>query len=399
MLGWELPPHNSGGLGVACYQMCKALAERGVNIQFILPYTAEHDIDFMEVKAAHPQTVASVQMAGGSYDSSQYIEFTTVGKKQGHSLFEQQAIYEYNVERLIRVDEFDIIHAHDWMTFRAAMALKRKSDKPLIVHIHATESDRAGGNGGNTLVREIEYQAMSMADKVITVSQTTKDILTSEYKIPQEKIDVVHNSIDFSDQEEPGGMNIYHYLATMKQHGYKVVGNVGRLTIQKGLTHLLEAAKLVVDKEPKTLFLLVGSGDQYQELIEMAADLGIGSNVLFAGFQRGKAWADAYRVADLFVMPSVSEPFGLAPLEAISLGTPALVSQQSGVREIVKNLLVVNYWESREMANQILAVIRSPELRENLLRHSQDEVRVMSWSKTASNLEHIYGTYQGAALR
>ena len=393
MLGWELPPHNSGGLGVACYQMCRALAKRGVDIQFILPYTAEHDIDFMQVKAAHPQSVASVKRAGSAYDSWDYIQFDHRGKKFGHSLFEQQAIYEYNVERLVDAQEFDIIHAHDWMTFRAAMALKRNSGKPLIVHIHATESDRSAGNGGNSLVREIEYQAMSLADKVVAVSQTTKDILIKEYGISSGKIEVVHNSINLAEQEVPGGMNIYHYLETMKLYGYQVVTNVGRLTIQKGLTHLLEAARLVVDKNPKTLFLIVGSGDQYHELIELAADLGIGPNVLFAGFQRGKAIDDAYRVSDLFVMPSVSEPFGIAPLEAIAQGSPALVSKQSGVREVVKHILTVDYWDSKEMAAKILAVLSSAELRENLTRFSQDEVRAMSWLDTADKLGGLYGQY------
>ncbi|HEX9594627.1 MAG TPA: glycosyltransferase family 4 protein [Candidatus Saccharimonadales bacterium] len=399
MLGWELPPHNSGGLGVACYQMCKALAQKGVSIQFILPYTAEHGIDFMEVKAAHPQSVASVKRAGGAYDSWDYLQFDRRGRKFGRSLFDQQAIYEYNVERLVDIDEFDIVHAHDWMTFRAAMALKRKSGIPLIVHLHATESDRSAGNGGNSLVREIEYQAMMMADKVVAVSQTTKDILTKEYKVTADKIEVVHNSIDLQDQQEQAGMNIYHYLETMKLHGYKVVTNVGRLTIQKGLTHLLEAARLVVDKNPKTLFLIVGSGEQYQELVELAADLGIGQNVLFAGFQRGKAVDDAYRVSDLFVMPSVSEPFGITPLEAIAQGSPALVSNQSGVKEVVRNLLRVDYWDSREMASQILGVLNSPELRDTLARYSQDEVRAMSWLDTADKLSELYGrSHQGASV-
>lgn len=370
--------------------MCRALARQGVAIQFILPYTADHDIDFMDVKAAHSQNVAAVQRAGGAYDSWDYVQFTKTGNKLGHGLFDQQAIYEYNVERLINVDEFDIIHAHDWMTFRAAMALKRKSHKPLIVHIHATEHDRSAGKSGNGLVREIEYQAMTMADRVVAVSQATKDIIIREYKIPPAKIEVVHNSIDLDGQEIPSGMNIYHYLDTMKDHGYQVISNVGRLTIQKGLSHLLEAARLVIDQQPNTLFLIVGSGDQYQELVTLAADLGIGRNVLFAGFQRGKAVDDAYRVADLFVMPSVSEPFGITPLEATAHGAPALVSKQSGVREIIRNLLVVDYWDTREMANQIVAVLRSKPLKDTLRQLSQAEVKSLSWSQVADKLNTVY---------
>lgn len=390
MLGWELPPHNSGGLGVACYQMCKSLAEHGVSIQFILPYSAQHNIDFMDVTAAHPQDVLAVLKAGDAYASERYLHIRSSGPSQSLNLFEQQALYEFNVDQLVEVSEFDLIHAHDWLTFRAAMTAKRKTGKPLIVHIHATEHDRSAGLHGNELVRDIEYQAMMMADKVVAVSQTTKDIIIEQYQIPADKIVVVHNSIALDETVDWSENNVYHYLEVMKDYGYKVVANVGRITIQKGLTHFLETAHLVLQHQPKTFFLLVGSGEQYEELIERSAELGISGNVLFAGFQRGKAWSDAYRIADLFVMPSVSEPFGLTPLEAIALGTPALVSKQSGVAEVIKHMLVADYWDTQAMANQIVGVLQSPALAQTLTDESMKEIRQLSWSDTARQLNGVY---------
>lgn len=381
---------------MACYNMCKQLAFNGVNIQFIVPYTAEHNIDFMEVTASHPQDVTAVLESGNTYESKRFLHVKTDGSTESHSLYDQYRLYADNVGKLVDLYEFDIIHAHDWLTFGAGIEAKRKTGKPLIVHVHSTEYDRSGGNNGNQFVREIEYEAMMMADKIIAVSQATRSVISEQYKIPLEKIEVVHNSINFNDLPCETSTNVYHYLDVMKQHGYKVVTNVGRLTIQKGLTHLLEAAQKVVQKDPKTLFLIVGSGDQYEELIELSANLGISANVLFAGFQRGKAWQDAFSIADLFVMPSVSEPFGLAPLESIVFGTPALVSKQSGVAEVIDNLLSVDFWDIDEMANQIYAVLHYDALAKEMLLNSQREVKNLSWSDAAGKFVDIYNNLLGA---
>jgi glycosyltransferase involved in cell wall biosynthesis len=396
MLGWELPPHNSGGLGVACYHMCRHLAFQGVSLQFILPYTAEHGIDFMEVTSAHPQDVTRVLRAGNAYASQRYRHIYRTGEHRDLTLYEQQALYEQNVQDLVEITEFDLIHAHDWLTLRAGMAAKRVSGKPLIAHIHATEYDRSGAQSGNSLVEEIEYQGMMMADRVITVSEHTKQVVMKHYGIPTDKIQVVHNSIALDEElDVHEGSNVYHYLQVMRQHGYKVVTNIGRLTIQKGLTHLLRAAKTVIDHQPKTYFLIVGSGDQYYELIDLAAELGISQNVLFAGFQRGKAWRDAFKVADLFVMPSVSEPFGLTPLESIGFGTPSLVSNQSGVAEIVHNLLRVDYWDEDMMADQIVNVLRSEGFRDTLQANAADELARMSWDDAAQAIRSVYADHLG----
>lgn len=392
MLGWELPPHNSGGLGVACYHLCKALSGQGADIEFVLPYTAQHDTEFMRIHAAHPQDVSEVLKAGIAYDSFKYVKSN--GDVAYADLFEQSHIYEKSIERVVRLAEFDVIHAHDWLTCRAALRAKELSGKPMILHIHSVESDRAGKHhGGNPVVREIESLAMLLADKVIAVSEHTKRAIMREYSIPTDKIEVVHNSFSQDMLISGSGENAYRYLSAMKQQGYKVVASIGRLTIQKGLTHLLRAFKHVVEKEPKTLLLIVGSGDQYHELLELSAELGLSRNILFTEFQRGKNYRDAYTIADLFVMPSVSEPFGLTPLEAIGYGTPALISKQSGVAEVIQNCLKIDFWDEHEIANQIIAVVRSDALRNELHKNSLNEYTRLSWDNTADKMLGIYHRY------
>lgn len=393
MLGWELPPHNSGGLGVACYQLCKALSSKGADIEFILPYTAEHSADFMRVTAAHPQDVSEIIKSGIAYDSYKYVK--TDGSIEWVDIYGQQLMYEASVDK-IDVSEFDIIHAHDWLTFRAAVRIKQKTGKPMILHVHSVESDRAGGaHGGNPLVREIESLALMMADRIIAVSSHTKKTIMREYAIPADKIDVVHNSID-NDALEPLCVdNAYSYLETLKSDGYRVVVSIGRLTIQKGLPNLLRAAQHVVQKAPKTIFLIVGAGEQQYELLDLAAELGISRNVVFTGFQRGKRWRDAYAIGDLFVMPSISEPFGLTPLEAIGYGTPALVSKQSGVSEILNNVLKIDFWDIDGMANQITSVMQNDVLRDELHANALKEYERLSWNNAADQLMTLYRHHAG----
>ncbi len=391
MLGWELPPHNSGGLGVACLQLCKALSKKGADIEFVVPYTADHPgVTFMRVNAAHPQDVQAVLKAGIAYDSFRYIKSN--GEVQDVDLFGQVAIYEKAVERIVEEAVFDVIHAHDWLTCRAAIRAKTMSGKPLILHLHSLESDRAGKPyGGNPLVREIEGMALLLADRIVAVSQHTKDAIVREYDIPEDKIEVVHNHFDPSGLIAPVGTdNAYTYLEDMKKQGYRVIANVGRLTIQKGLPNLLRAFQKVVHFAPKTLLLVVGSGEQRNELIALSAELGIGGNVLFADFQRGKGYRDAYTVADLFVMPSVSEPFGLTALESIGYGTPVLLSRQTGVSEIIKNALKVDFWDVDEMTNKMTALVQNDALRDELHANSLREYLRYSWDHSADKLLGIY---------
>jgi len=395
MLGWELPPYNSGGLGIACYQLCKALSKKDIDIEFILPYQADHNVDFMKVTAAYPQDVKTFLASGTAYESHKFaIEKDEIDTLD---IQDQQRLYEHATAKLVETNEYDVVHAHDWLTFRAALRVKALKNWPIILHVHSIESDRAGSFPGNPMVSDIEDIALHMADRVIAVSQHTKNAIIRDYGVPADKIEVVHNSMDVSGITPLDDDNVHKYLSLMKSLGYRVVVNIGRLTIQKGLPNLLEAAKKVIDKAPKTIFLIVGSGEQYYELVSQAAELGIGDKVLFADFQRGKNWRDSYAIGDLFVMPSVSEPFGLTPLEAIGYGTPALVSKQSGISEVLNNCLKVDFWDIDEMANQIAAVMLSDQLRNELWQNSYNEFRHFSWDKASEKIIDLYRSHKAGA--
>lgn len=388
MLGWELPPHNSGGLGVACQQLCQSLNKNGVDIDFILPFKSNESFTYMNVVSALPLDVKDIKKLGGAYDSFMYVKEN--GEIEWHDVISQQYAYEKSVENIARDIEFDIIHAHDWLTFRAGLRAKSVKNAPLILHVHSIEHDRAGGKLGNPLVHEIEYTSMMLADRIIAVSNHTKKLIVKEYGIPADKISVVHNSIDIESIPLLEGENSFKYLSEMKNKGFKVVTNIGRLTIQKGLNNLLLAAKEVIRFEPKTIFLIVGSGEQYYELIQMSADLGISKNIMFSGFLRGKQWRDAFAVSDLFLMPSVSEPFGLTPLEAAGYGTPSLISKQSGVCEVFKNCLKVDYWDINKMANDIVSVIKNPSLHNELSNNAYSEFLRLSWDSAAKQIKGHY---------
>jgi glycosyltransferase involved in cell wall biosynthesis len=395
MLGWELPPHNSGGLGTACYELCKGLAKNNVDIEFILPYKAEHNIDFMTVTAAIPIGVNDIQRLGIAYDSCKYI--LDSGSEAWLNIVDQHLLYERAVLELAKTRQFDIVHAHDWLTFRAALRLKERFGCPIILHVHSVESDRAGDKPGNPLIHEIEDTALHLADRVIAVSEHTKKVMMRDYGLPPEAIEVVHNSLNVNELVPLDNENVYRYLKVMKEKGYRVVTSVGRLTIQKGLPNLLDAIRKVVDKVPKTLVLIVGSGDQMYELMEKSAELGIGANILFTDFQRGKNWRDAYAIGDLFVLPSITEPFGLTPLESIGYGTPALISKQSGVSEVLNNVLKVDYWDIDEMANQIASVLMNDPLRDELEVNSYRELEKMSWQQATDKMIGIYSAHLSGA--
>jgi glycosyltransferase involved in cell wall biosynthesis len=216
--------------------------------------------------------------------------------------------------------------------------------------------------------------------------------------VPADKIEVVHNSINLEDMAPLDEDNAYKYVAKMKEQGYRVVVNVGRLTVMKGVPNLIKAAQQVIKRHPKTLFLIVGSGEQDFELMELAANLGIAKNVIFTGFLRGKQWRDAFAISDLYVMPSISEPFGITPLEAIGYGTPALISKQSGVSEVMHNMLRVDFWDVDEMANKITAVMQNDSLRDELQNNAYRELQRLSWDTSAAKLVNLYRQHtQGAA--
>lgn len=411
MLGWELPPHYVGGMGVVCYSLCQHLAKSGADIEFILPFEADYsDINFMRV---NPERTSSIASSRITYADLDRVNATAYGKAdittaEANSLgvmplSEINDVFLDKVAKAAVLGEFDIIHAHDWLTLRGAMLAKKLTKLPLVVHIHATEFDRAGASGddeyGNEMIHQIEYEGMMMADKIISVSQWTKDIIVKRYGISPDKIQVVHNSIDLESpyiKAEDDGANAYHYIYEMQKRGYRVVMNAGRQSIQKGLPNLLDAAKLAIDKNPKMLFVFAGSGDMHYELIEKAAYLGISRNVIFVGFVKGKQLRDLFKIADLFVMPSVSEPFGSTPLESIGLGTPVLISNQSGVGEILKTALKVDFWDIHELANRMVAVTKNDSLRDELSAQGYEEFNNHSWAYSAEKTMQTYNNVAGA---
>lgn len=393
MLGWELPPHNSGGLGVACYEMARHLAYDGVSIDFMLPYTAEHGIEEFTVEGATDISPEQALIYCGAYDSKAFgCEDDCPHEDSG--LRGLQHRYTQYVERAVKHRRYDAIHAHDWLTLEAGMRAKQVTGAPLIAHVHATEFDRAGAHHGNPIVHDIEYNGLMMADRIIAVSEITRQIIIQQYGIPGDKIEVVHNAIDAEaynvEVTEP---LTYAYLDQMKAHGYKVVVSLGRLTVQKGLSQFLEAAAKAVSQDDKLLFLIAGSGEQRDELIEKAAVLGISDKVLFSGFVRGARWRDAYRAGDMFVMSSVSEPFGLTALEAAAYGNALILTKQSGVGEVLHNVLRYDFWDTDLLANQMLAVARHPSLQYELSHQVRKEFETFNWRSVSKKCKSIYAEH------
>lgn len=393
MLGWELPPHNSGGLGVACYHLSKALALEGASIDFVVPYRAQHpETDFMTVHAASSLDPLDRYGMMGAYDSKYAAQSSSeLTADDVSNIRGVQRRYVQFVEQMVQKHPPDAIHAHDWLTLEAGMRAKELTNVPLIVHVHATEFDRAGEKYGNPIVHEIEYQGLMMADKIIAVSNITKGIIIRRYGIPASKIEVVHNAIDTASlMSTEYDRRTYAYLEALKAEGYTVVSTVTRFTIQKGLTHFIRAAARACEKYHKLVFLLAGDGEQRDELIRLAAELGISDKVFFTGFVRGKQWRDAYNVADIFVMSSVSEPFGLTALEAAHYNTALIITRQSGVGEVLHNIFKYDFWEVDTLADQIIGIATSPALAENLRENIRREYTKLSWHDVARQCMRLY---------
>jgi glycosyltransferase involved in cell wall biosynthesis len=395
MLGWELPPHNSGGLGVACYHLSKALAIQGASIDFVVPYNAAHpDVDFMTIHGAtHLEPLHRYGLMG-AYDSK-YLQQIGLDEADANELNGMRGVqkrYVQFVERLVRKKRPDAIHAHDWLTMEAGIRAKELTDAPLIVHVHATEFDRSGELSGNPLVHEIEYQGLMMADRIIAVSEITRRIIMERYSIPGDKIEVMHNAIDV---ESMGNYDYdrrtYKYLEALKAEGYTIVSTVTRFTGQKGLTHFIRAAAKACEKHHKLVFLLAGDGEQRDELIRLSADLGIADKVFFTGFVRGRQWRDAYNVADIFVMSSVSEPFGLTALEAAHHNSALIISRQSGVGEVLDSIFRIDFWDVEVLADQIVGIAASPALMNELKTNVKQEYARISWQTVAGRCMGLYG--------
>ncbi len=395
MLGWELPPHNSGGLGVACYHLAKALALKGTSIDFVVPYSAKHtNIDFMKIH--HATHLSPLERYGmGAYDSQFLLD-----KKDAEELGDLTDIrsvqrhYTRYVERHILSEQptYDAIHAHDWLTMEAGIRAKQLTDAPLIVHVHSTEFDRSGGGHGNPIAREIEYQGLMMADRIIAVSDVTKRIIVSQYGIPAEKIEVMYNAIDPSsfDDGYEYDRRTYTYLESLRREGYTIIGAVTRFTVQKGLTNLIRAVAKANEKFDRVALLLAGDGEQRNELIALASQLGISDKVFFTGFVRGKQWRDAYSVSDIFVLSSISEPFGLTALEAAHHDTALIITKQSGVSEVLHSIFTYDFWDVDRLADQIVGIATSPALQASLRQNVTREYARLSWDDVADQLRNLY---------
>ncbi len=424
MLGWEFPPFISGGLGTACYGLTRAMDALGVGIIFVLPGERAvhfprgsgasdgkgsiepeemhgfHNVSFRPVASALRPYAAcggtrdegrETKDAGRAVgDAARLAKTEPSGQPRsfshyGPDIFQEVRRFARSAVRIAQAEDFDLVHAHDWMTFPAGIAVARMTGKPLIAHVHSTEFDRSGPHV-NQSVYDIERQGMHTADKVIAVSNYTKNMLLQHYGLPAAKVEVVYNGA--TNNHAPA--NSVPQPPTGKTD--KVVLFLGRITMQKGPEYFLRAAKRVLDKMDNVKFIMAGDGDMLTQSINLAAELYISHKVFFTHFLRGDDVHKAYAMADLYVMPSVSEPFGIAPLEALQHDVPVLISKQSGIGETLRNALKVDFWDIDEMANKMVAVLRHRCLEKMLSNEGHKEAARFRWEDSAARVLDIYET-------
>lgn len=384
MFGWEFPPYHSGGLGVACLGLTRALSNLGLSVIFVMPKKMNVSAPWTRLLFAEEDNV-DVRTIPSRLRAYAEASKATEGGLYGRDLIEEVGRYSQIGGALAKTEQFDVIYAHDWLSFGAGLEAKRLSGKPLIVHVHATEFDRCGGRDGiNREVYDLEREGMQGADVIIAVSELTKHIIVQEYGIPAEKVHVVYNGID--EVTAPSKGDALPRLRVLRHSGYKLVLFLGRVTLQKGPDYFLRAAKRVLERNPKVIFILSGSGDMDSQVMQLAGELGIAGHVLFTGFLHGAERHEVYECSDLFVMPSVSEPFGITALEAMKIGTPVLISKQSGVAEVVHHALKADFWDVDEMANKILSVVGYPSLRLALAENAAAEAKRLTWSDAARKI-------------
>ena len=392
--GWEFPPAQSGGLGFACQGLTQELLQNGVEVIFVLPKTqaAHGNARFIFADQERLVKVRQADMTPIPYQQSNSTIDSIVGyDKYGNPIIHSRSIideahrFAHQAALIAQQEEFDVIHAHDWTSYLAGVAAKIASGKPLVLHVHATSFDQAAGDNVDPEIFRIEKECFALADKVVTVSGYTKNIVVHKHQVPTEKVEVVHNGCDVHEppRKEPA-------LAELKRQGKKVVLYHGRITIQKGVDHFIRAARRVVDVDPNVVFVISGSGDMTTQIIELVGSLGLSDNVLFAGALWFEDRDRMYQSADLVVMPSVSEPFGLVPLEALQHGTPSLITKQSGVAEVLTHVLKVDFWDIDEMANQILSSLRYPVIRQQMVQEGKAQLPSMSWKLAAEKIRNLY---------
>lgn len=419
MFGWEFPPNISGGLGTACKGLVKGLSAIGnVDVSFVVPKLygneeggpvtligadaipvarsrarlSKHGIlqDYIQVKSGLiPYLDPDAWSAQASYTPED--TYTLPGTDEtvklnfsgsyGRDLFQEIAGYAVVAGTIAQTSEFDIIHAHDWLTYPAGIEARRISGKPLVVHVHATDYDRSGGNV-NPAICEIEKQGMMAADRVITVSNLTRKIVLEKYGIPPEKVQTVYNAV------EP--YRLKTALSLKRGFTDKVVTYLGRITTQKGPEYFIASAAKILKKVSNVRFVMAGSGDLMNKMVSRVADLGISDKFHFAGFLKGEEVSRMYRLSDVFVMPSVSEPFGISPLEAMQAGVPVVISRQSGVAEILSSAVKVDFWDIDAMSDAICNILKYPSVASMLSGNGRRETGKIKWRDSAINVMKIY---------
>lgn len=419
MFGWEFPPHISGGLGTACYGLTKGMSKiKDLEVLFVVPKTyGDEKLPTGELIGASkiPIKITKIEFDEKTISNLSYIEagsnlipyaspdeFYKLTKKSisgskkyletnadgcvefsgkyGASLFDE--IYKYSLvaTQIAKMYDFDVIHAHDWLTYPAGIAAQQVSGKPLVIHVHATDFDRSGGSV-NPAVFKIEKQGMDLADKIIAVSNLTRNTVINNYNINKNKVTTVYNAV------EPSELNVKNKDTAIKE---KVVTFLGRITLQKGPEYFIEAANIVLKKMNNVRFVMAGSGDMMQKMIERASTLGIMDKFHFTGFLKGDDVFKMFQHSDLYIMPSVSEPFGISPLEAMQSGVPVIISKQSGVSEILKHAIKIDFWDIDRMANAIYAILKYPSLADTISSNGEFEANNLKWEESAKQVQSIY---------
>lgn len=422
MFGWEFPPHISGGLGTACAGLTQALSEEETKVLFVVP-KAHGDESFDLINASEivmpEEGEGLVQAEGESNESIRTIaipstltpyfinepgyaieqwnwEFsrentklvsTPTGNryeftgKYGPGLMDEVHRYAEVSRTIASQNTFDVIHAHDWLTYLAGIEAKKITGKPLVIHVHATEFDRAGEKNIDERVFEIEKKGMLEADLIIAVSQWTKDIIVDKYGIRESKIKVVHNGVVQTDTTD------FSFSPGFSDH---VVTFLGRITYQKGPRYFIDAARKVLNFFPDTHFIMAGSGDLLPAMLEYVAQWGLSSRIHFTGFIKEKQIQQVWSITDVYVMPSVSEPFGITPLEAAQAGVPVILSNQSGISEVMDHAIKTDFWDTDALANAIISVLKYKGLSQSLKTNSKRELESLTWNHTAKKINQLY---------
>ncbi len=405
MLGWEFPPHHTGGLGEACYQLSRAIATSGGQITFVLPnrmprYAAPF-LDFLFLTES-PQGLlvedsnefAAVHAYSMSSDTTSSHTELLGGVAAHFSGDLNRRVFRYAELLATRLkahkQQYDVIHAHDWLTFPAGIVAKEVLKKPLVIHVHNTIFDRSGGLNVDARAYAIEKMAMVAADRIIAVSERTKKTIVDQYGIAPTKIEVVYNSTDFDEHRK----DLPTLLSELKATGKRVVLYFGRVTIQKGPDYFLRVAKRVLEYERDVIFVMNGDGDMVEQMLRLATELGITDHVLYVGALWGDERLRLFRAADVYMMPSVSEPFGITALEAIANGTPSIVSRQTGAGEVTGHVLRSDFWDVDDMADKVINLLRSDALRTTMVQNAYQSILDLTWDRAAAKCLSVYTAVQ-----